>query len=68
MKDITLDLKKPYIDLKITEDCNVKALFLGKNNKGIKTNIRISFFKSNIKARIIIKSVLFDKSSLNLDC
>ena len=68
MKQLKLDLTKSIINIDLQDDCEINGLFIGKDSDSIASTIIINFAKSNINSRIIIKAVLYDKATINLDC
>lgn len=67
MKKTTLELKSEEYNLEITEDTEVNAVFVGRNNDEIKTKINIIHRKPNITSRINIKAVVFDKARFDME-
>lgn len=67
MKQITLDLTKPEINIEITEDSQINGLFIGKNNEEIKTKITITHSLPHLVSRVKIKAVVFDNSNFDLE-
>lgn len=66
MKISNLDLTIPQ-DISLSEDCDLRGIFIGKGDQNIKTKISFSHTQPNIKSRITIKAVLYDQSKFDFE-
>jgi Fe-S cluster assembly protein SufD len=63
----TLELKSEVVNFEITEDTEVNALFLGRNNDSVQTKFNVIHKKPGLTSRINIKAVVFDNARFDLE-
>lgn len=66
MKSIDIDLENSR-KVEISENCELKGIFIGKNDNQITSKITFAHSKPELKSRINIKAVLYDTSKFDFE-
>ncbi len=66
MKKFKIDITKTQ-EIEISENCEISAVYIGKGENKSESKIVIIHRKPDIKSRINIKAVLFDKAKFDFE-
>lgn len=67
MTEILLDLKKELNEIEVESDSEIKAIYVARGDEVVKTKLKIIHKKPNLKSRVRIKAVVFDKAKFDLE-
>ncbi len=67
MNQVILDLKKELNEIEIESDSEISAIYVARGDEIVKTKLRIIHKKPNLKSRVRIKAVVFDKAKFDLE-
>jgi Fe-S cluster assembly protein SufD len=67
MQKLVIDLRQPQSEIHIEEDIEVMSTYIGRGDESVKSHLKIIHSKPNLKSRILIKAVVFDRARFDFE-